>query len=350
MGVLPVSVYVDIKKGFGRFLLNVAFETGDDIMGILGASGCGKSLTLKCIAGIEKPDSGVIRINDRIVYDSAKGINLPPQRRNVGYLFQNYALFPNMTAKQNLLIAAENRDMAEKKINALLPEDILHKYPSQLSGGQQQRVALLRILLTKPEILLLDEPLSALDTYLKWQVEQELFETLKGFVNTVLFVSHNQSEIYRFCNEVTVLDQGKVVEKGLKDNIFKNPKMLPTAKLTQCKNISAIKKISGTRVFAVDWGIELDLDTPVGAEITHIGIASGSIEISHNNEQKNTFAFVVKEIFEDLSCKILMLQKTGTEKCSLRMEVNDTFQIRKEDIINISINTDKILLLKNTEQ
>ena len=189
---------VDIKKKLDNFILDVQFETDREILALLGASGCGKSMTLKCIAGIAKPDEGRIVLNGRVLFDSDKGINLSPQKRRVGYLFQQYALFPNMTVEKNIAAGCmeKNRErkkaLVSEKIEKMHLSGLEHKYPSQLSGGQQQRVALARILINDPELLLLDEPFSALDSFLKWQLEMELSDDLKEFGRGALFVSHSK--------------------------------------------------------------------------------------------------------------------------------------------------------------
>lgn len=178
-----MSLVVDIKKDFGRFRLDVEFEAGSgEVTGLLGASGCGKSVTLKCVAGIEKPDEGRIVLDGRVLFDSERRIDLTPQRRRVGYLFQNYALFPNMILAQNIAVGvrdrAKRRETVERLVKSFYLEGCEGKYPRQLSGGQQQRAALARILASEPEVLMLDEPFSALDSYLKWQVELEVEQEL----------------------------------------------------------------------------------------------------------------------------------------------------------------------------
>lgn len=211
-----MSLYVDIRKTLGDFTLETKFEVQDGVTGILGASGCGKSMTLRCIAGIMKPDEGHIELNGKVLFDSSRKINVRPQDRHVGLLFQNYALFPNMTVQQNLmagLMACEkNKNAASQKIREILERFELngleqHK-PSELSGGQQQRVALARIFLSSPDILMLDEPFSALDGYLRWNLEQELLDVLKDFAGPTLFVSHSRDEVYRICDHVCVMDHG----------------------------------------------------------------------------------------------------------------------------------------------
>ena len=209
-------LYVDIRKKLGDFRLETQFEAAEGVTGILGASGCGKSMTLRCIAGIVKPDEGYIELDGRVLFDSKKNINLRPQDRHVGLLFQNYALFPNMTVRQNLMtgLKAEKtgKKEAEIRIQEMLEKfelkDLEKHKPAELSGGQQQRVALARIFLSSPRVLMLDEPFSALDGYLRWNLEQELLETLKEFGGPTLFVSHSRDEVYRICDRVCVMDQG----------------------------------------------------------------------------------------------------------------------------------------------
>lgn len=170
-----MSLYVDITLHYDNFHLDIQFETAEqEILGLLGASGSGKSLTLQCIAGVIKPDAGRIVYKDRVLFDSKKRIHLPPQQRRIGYLFQNYALFPHMTVKQN--IATGLSAIKNQKRKQILLEDMIRRLrlqglekhkPHQLSGGQQQRTAIARMLVSDPAILLLDEPFSALDSFLR---------------------------------------------------------------------------------------------------------------------------------------------------------------------------------------
>ena len=187
---------VTIKKKLGNFLLDVDFCMDGGVFAILGASGCGKSMTLKCIAGIERPDEGRIVLNDRVLFDSKKKINLPPQKRKVGYMFQDYALLTGL----------------EKHM------------PDQLSGGQKQRVAMARMLAAEPELLLLDEPFAALDSYLKWKMEQQMMDLLKDIQKPALFVSHSRDEVYRLCDTVSCINQGKMEVIEPVKEFFKNPK------------------------------------------------------------------------------------------------------------------------------
>ncbi|MCL2374513.1 MAG: ATP-binding cassette domain-containing protein, partial [Treponema sp.] len=210
-----MPLYIDIEKAFPSFNLSVRMECENEVVALLGGSGCGKSLTLKCIAGIVTPDKGRIVINGETVFDSEKRVNIPPQKRNVGYLFQNYALFPNMTVWNNIISvikkpSAERAGIASAMIDLFQLDNVKKLYPRQISGGQQQRVALARILVSQPKILLLDEPFSALDSHLKWKVEQEISRVLETFNGTTILVSHDRGEAYRLSGRIAVMDKGEI--------------------------------------------------------------------------------------------------------------------------------------------
>ena len=238
-----MSLLVEIEKQLGNFHLNVRFQAETETLALLGASGCGKSMTLKCIAGIMTPDRGRIVLNGRVLFDSEARIALPPQQRRVGYLFQNYALFPTMTVEKNILCGIRSGSKAEK--NAALPATLHHfrleglekRYPAQLSSGQQQRVALARILCSQPEVILLDEPFSALDSYLKWDLELKLSDFLENFSGPILWVSHDRGEVFRNCKRVCVLDQGASQGTFTLRQLFHEPETEAAARLSGCKNI-----------------------------------------------------------------------------------------------------------------
>ncbi|WP_405289711.1 sulfate/molybdate ABC transporter ATP-binding protein, partial [Methanobrevibacter sp.] len=239
---------VNILKELKEFDLDVSFELKSKRLGILGPSGCGKSMTLKSIAGIVTPDKGVISVftdGEDIYFDSDKKINLKPQKRNVGYLFQNYALFPNMSVEENVGAGLEkgNEKVVSEMIKRFHLEGLEKRYPRQLSGGQQQRVALARILAYGPDVILLDEPFSAMDTFLKEQLRIELVNSLKDFDGFSILVTHDRDEAFQFCDELIIMDEGKIIAKGDTYEIFENPKRVQVARLTGCKNISRIKVI-----------------------------------------------------------------------------------------------------------
>ena len=252
-----MDLRVSIRKRLRDFTLEVAFRVRDEVFALFGASGCGKSITLKCIAGIETPDCGSITLNGRTLYDSDKNINLPPQARRVGYLFQNYALFPNMTVAQNITFAATGDKLAKLKqnIERFQLHGLENAYPSKLSGGQCQRVALARVLASHAEFLLLDEPFAALDSFLKWQLELELAQILKHYGGAIL-VTHDRGEVFRLADKVAVIHDGRISTIDSTRELFLNPKTLQAAILTGCK-VSRLRKISDNQFLAVDWDLTL---------------------------------------------------------------------------------------------
>ena len=274
-----MSLEVTIAKRFEGFTLHAEFAAGNTAAAILGASGCGKSMTLRCIAGIVKPDSGRIVLDGRVLFDSEKGIDLPPQQRNVGLLFQNYALFPNMTVEQNILCALKKeKDPAARKaacgsaLRAMRLEELAHRLPSELSGGQQQRAALARILAGRPRILMLDEPFSALDSYLREEVEGEVESLLSNFDGTALLVTHDRDEAYRLCREMIVMDSGEVLRAGTTKEVFADPRRLTAARLTGCKNILPCVRVDEHHVRLTGWERELTVALPVPEGCCAVGI------------------------------------------------------------------------------
>ena len=274
-----MSLEVTIAKRFKGFTLHADFAAGNTAAAILGASGCGKSMTLRCIAGVVKPDSGRIVLDGRVLFDSEKGIDLPPQQRNVGLLFQNYALFPNMTVEQNILCALKKeKDPAARKaacgsaLRAMRLEELAHRLPSELSGGQQQRAALARILAGRPRILMLDEPFSALDSYLREEVEGEVGSLLSNFDGTALLVTHDRDEAYRLCREMIVMDSGEVLRAGTTKEVFADPRRLTAARLTGCKNILPCVRVDEHHVRLTGWERELTVALPVPEGCCAVGI------------------------------------------------------------------------------
>ncbi|MDO4443101.1 MAG: ATP-binding cassette domain-containing protein [Slackia sp.] len=283
-----MSLDVDIEKKMGDFRLDVAFSAGDETLGFLGASGCGKSLTLRCIAGIEKPDAGRIVVNGTTFFDKAPGrrarVDLTPQQRKTALLFQNYMLFPNMTVRQNVM-AGMGRGM-DADASARIVESHLRRfgligledrYPAQLSGGQQQRVALARMLAANPGILMLDEPFSALDAHLKSSLEQNLIGLFSEFEGTILYVSHDIDEAYRFCDRIAVVDGGHIDEIGPKDQVVHRPSSLAAVKLSGCKNTTRAQRVSEHEVFLPEWGVTLRTADAVPHDVKWLGVRAFSL-------------------------------------------------------------------------
>ena len=269
-----MSIEAAIKKKLGSFELDVELHSDCKRIGILGASGCGKSMTLKCIAGIETPDQGKIIVDGQTFFD--RGVNVKPQKRKIGYLFQNYALFPTMTVSENIAAGLkgkreQNRQVVVRMIKKFRLEGLEDRLPGELSGGQQQRVALARIMAYEPEMILLDEPFSALDAFLKDQLQQELLELLADYSGTVILVSHSRDEIYRFCEELVIMDAGTAVCYGKTKEIFKDPKWKEAARLTGCKNIASAQRIDSHHVCIPAWGITLTLQREIPDDIRFVG-------------------------------------------------------------------------------
>lgn len=207
-------LYSDFFKRLDGFDLNIHIEADNTVIGLFGPSGAGKSMTLKCIAGIEKPERGVIRLDDRILFDSEQKIDLPPQKRKVGYLFQDYALFPNMTVRGNVTAGMHALKKQERKAKA---DELMERFrishladvrPDRLSGGERQRTALARIFASDPELLLLDEPFSSLDTMLKFELIPFVKDTVQSYAKTCLMVSHDVNEICAVCADVSTISAG----------------------------------------------------------------------------------------------------------------------------------------------
>lgn len=342
--VIEMTLLVDIQKRFKDFSLDVEFQAQREVMGVLGASGCGKSLTLKCIAGIIQPDTGHIELNGRVLYDSKRGINLSPQQRKVGYLFQNYALFPNMTVGKNIgcgLKEKHKESIILEYIKRFRLEGLEKRYPSQLSGGQQQRVALARIFASQPELLMLDEPFSALDSYLKWQLEQELMDFLEEYKGIVLYVSHNRDEVRHLCDRIVVMGGGKSEAPCITKELFEFPKTLEATILSGCKNISRAEKVSSHSIKALDWDMILTTNTEVPDRIKHIGIRAHHI-IWREKEEENTFLLEVHRRIENTSHNILLF-KTGNTK--LRLEMDKDKKLKKKSQMYIQLPKEKLILL-----
>lgn len=319
-----MSLSVDITKQYKDFILSVKFETSDTTLGILGASGAGKSLILKSIAGIVTPDRGRILLNGKTLFDSEKRINLSPQKRKIGYLFQNYALFPNMTVEQNIKVGmpGNQTQKAEKMkeiIEAFCIKGLEKLYPSQLSGGQQQRVALARIMASDTEVLLLDEPFSALDYYLKEQLQEQLLEMIQSYKKDVIMVTHNREEAFRFCSDLVIVDQGQLICEGNLKDIFQNPKHLIAARLTGCKNFSKVVKISEHEIYASDWNVTIQLEQQIPNNLNYIGIRAHYLKVmvEKKDQRQNSFEPELVEIIEDpFEINVIIRNKNHTKEAT----------------------------------
>jgi molybdate transport system ATP-binding protein len=333
-----MALSVEIQKKLQGFALNVAFEAEAGVTALLGASGSGKSMTLRCIAGVEKPDEGRIVLDGRVLYDSSRGVDLPPQARKVGYLFQRYALFPNMTVRGNieagLSFERSARVRAEKR-ESLIARFHLNglegRYPRELSGGQMQRVALCRMLAGEPEAILLDEPFAALDSHLRWQMEAEVRQTLAEFSGVALLVSHDRGEVYRMSERVCVLNAGQSEPVLPTRTFFEHPVTLQAARISGCKNCAPAEYLGGCHLRVPDWNATLACEAPEQS-VTHVGVRAHNIVPCEAGEQ-NALLCRVLDAQEDVFSRVLTLLPagaSGTIRAELGKEAAGRFEIGSE--------------------
>jgi ABC-type sulfate/molybdate transport systems ATPase subunit len=279
-----VTLEVQIEKKLADFTLDVAFRATEAPLSVLGASGAGKSMLLRCIAGLEKPGRGRITLNDRVLFDSERHVGIPARERRIGMLFQHYALFPHRTVAQNIAFGLRELPAADRTARIALLVSRTHlagleqRYPRELSGGEQQRTALARALAIQPEALLLDEPLSALDTHLRGQVEAQLQETFATYRRPALLVTHNMEEAYRLGEQLLVLARGRVAAFGAKHEIFRRPPSSEVARLTGCKNISRAQANADGTLEALDWDCRLRVAQAPGKSPKFVGIRAHHVD------------------------------------------------------------------------
>ena len=294
---------VQMKKTRGTFRLDVEFQGHSNRIGILGASGCGKSMALQLLAGIASPSQGYISIGGNVLFDSRQRINKKPQQRRIGYLFQNYALFPTMTVAENIGAGLrgrkpEKRRRVEEMMEKFQLTHFADRLPGELSGGQHQHTALARIMAYEPDVILLDEPFSALDVYLKDQMQKELEELLKDYQGLVVLVSHSRDEIYRFCQELLVMAHGRCVVYGKTREIFARPLYREAAVLTGCKNIADIRRMDAHRMEVDGWGISLLTQGEIPEDITCIGYRAHDFVPIWGQRKRNCLEVHVKSMAE----------------------------------------------------
>jgi molybdate transport system ATP-binding protein len=251
---------VDIRKRLGAFRLATAFSAGDEIAVLFGPSGAGKSLTLQAIAGILRPDKGLVQVNGLTAFDSNHGINLPPQERRIGYVPQGYALFPHLTVAHNVgyglsaLDRRQRRQRVQEIISLLRLDGLEDRRPRELSGGQQQRVALARALVFRPRLLLLDEPFAALDEAIRSTLRQELLDIRHRMAVTIVLVTHDLVEAFALGDRIAVLDGGRVLQQGPREEVYYRPSGRRVAELVQARNILAGRVVeNGPDGLRIDW-------------------------------------------------------------------------------------------------
>ena len=338
---------VNIKKTYADFRLSVSFEADKGVTGVLGASGCGKSLTLRCIAGIERPDEGRIVLDGETLFDSEKRIVMSPQKRRVGYLFQNYALFPNMTVEKNIFCglcrerdALKRREELKRAIKLLQLEGLENHRPVQLSGGQAQRTALARILVSRPRLLMLDEPFSAIDSHLRENLQIEMKRLLEQYGGMVLLVTHDRNEAYQLCDRIAPMDSGRFLTLKPTKALFADPGSVAAALVTGCKNVAMAVKTGEYEIDVPEWGLSLTTGQPVGDDVCAVGIRAHSF---NTKAEQNRFLILktdeMEEPFEWIVRFRYVSQKEGTADLWWRMpkgerpqEAPETLGIAASDI------------------
>ena len=298
-----MKLSVNIKKQLRDFTLRADFSCEENMISVLGSSGAGKSMLLKCIAGIEKADSGKILLGERVLFDSEKKINLPPQKRKVGYLFQNYAVFPNMTVEENVSCVAKDKSEVFFYLEKLSLTGKEKCFPKNLSGGELQRLALARLLSSEPEVLLFDEPFSALDNHLKTELELMLLSLVEEKKCPSILVTHDRNEAFRLCKKIAVMEKGSLSPLTERNVFFESPSSLAAAKLSGCKNSSSIVWKNSTTAFARDWDMDVHFKNPV-----------------EDYEKKKYAAFRAHYFLQGLSA-----QEENTFSCKVERVVEDTF-------------------------
>lgn len=342
-----MSLVVKIKKKFESFSLDVDFTINSKNASLLGASGSGKSLTMKCIAGLIKPDSGYIELNGRVLFDSENKINIPPQNRKVGYMFQNYKLFPNMNVEKNILMALNHvkdkkakADLIDKYLNMFNIKHLENKYPDQLSGGEAQRVALARIIASEPEILLFDEPFSALDEFNRSKVMMETKKFIDEYSYQSILVTHNYDEAFILSQYTILLSNGNIIVHEEIKNIYENPKKVEVAILTGCQNYSKISR-NNDSLLLEGWGIEVKKEVKETTKFLALRDTSFSFKGA------NKYPIKVEEILESSSSKIILFrfinQKENTP--SIIYKIDKETKIDK-NIEHISFKIEDLLELE----
>lgn len=340
-----MSIFVDIEKKLDGFQLNMQLEADHIPIALLGASGSGKSMTLRCIAGVEKPDRGTIVIDGHCVFDSEKKINLPPQERGIGLLFQNYALFPTMTVRQNILCGAR-RSGKYDGIDALIAqfglEHLEKRLPCELSGGQQQRVALARILASQPRILMLDEPFSALDSFLRWQVEQQMSEVIESFPGTTILVSHNREEAYRLCRKIAVVQDGRSSGLREKQVLFSQPRTQAEARLVGMENVlQAYRQDDGT-IQVPDWGLIFSPQQPAD-NVRAIAVSANAFALEKPASAHLLLNGHVTRILQGPADTIVLIAPEQRSRCIHWCTTGTALQ--KQQPVRLYLPLDKIHLL-----
>ncbi|HWR24716.1 MAG TPA: ABC transporter ATP-binding protein [Methanosarcina sp.] len=375
-----MTVEVDIEKKFyGRkhvkrkeknpsFSMHCSFDAGSDFVVLFGCSGSGKTTALRCIAGLETPDAGTIKINNTLYFDSRKKVNLPPQKRKIGYMFQENALFPHMNVRQNIEFGLKGMSCTEKnnRVNEMLDlagiEELEFAYPDELSGGQKQKVALARALAPNPEVLLLDEPFSSLDTIIKLRLRKELQVIQKKLGIPVIFITHDPVEAFTMADQMVVFDNGKVQQLGSPENIFYQPKTRYVAELVGFSNLfdDAVVEGHGERAECTFlWSLGTEITAPyirrVAGDRVSWGVRPENIELVdtgnfhaiRKEDRKNLLGGVIRNVVNKGTSRIMSM-KLKDSGALLNVEVTnhifDSLKIGLGDECMVRIRTSDMII------
>lgn len=349
-----MGINLNLKSKLDNFDMEIAFKSDARRIGILGESGAGKSMLLKYLAGIYSPLFGEIEVDDICVFSSSKKMNIKPQDRNIAYLFQSYALFPTMTVEDNIkIIARGGRKEKNSKTQYLLKkfhiENLAKRYPAELSGGQQQRVSLARIMAYEPKLILLDEPFSALDENLKERLQIDLEEMIGDFGGTVILVSHNRDEIYRFSQELLIINNGRSVEHGSTEEIFSRPQTIEGAKMVGITNLVPARVVAPKTVEIPSWNFKFEMDEDIQREVNYVGFRDTDLELVWESEDCEEFLDIsITNIFNRVKEKKIYFKVEGSDESefSLILTSKEEEKYPKKKIpTRIKINKRKLVLL-----
>ncbi len=319
-----MSLSFSASRRLGAFTYEASLEASEEIVVLFGHSGAGKSITLQMIAGLLRPDSGRIVIDGVPAFDSGSRADLPPQRRNVGYVVQDLALFPHMTVAENIAFGlpagSQQRTRVAGLMDLLQLNGLERRRPPSLSGGQQQRVALARALARDTRVLLLDEPFSALDESLRAGLRRELLRLRRELGLTIIFVTHDLREAHLLADRLAVFDAGRILQFDDRETVFRKPHSRRVAELTGVANISTgvVVAASPGSVSVEVGGLRLNCALPVmvpspGQEV-HVAIRSERVNLRRgrtNESEENLFEATIVEEFAYGATHTLRLDPTG---------------------------------------
>lgn len=363
--------YYGIRKKKGQeptFSMHCGLEADSDFMVLFGSSGSGKSTALRCIAGLETPDSGTISINGTVYFDSRKKINLPPQKRRIGYMFQENTLFPHMTVRQNIAYGLKGLNAQEKilRVDEMLDLVDLREfesvYPGELSGGQKQKVSLVRALAPAPDVLLLDEPFSALDTVVRLRLRKELKAIQKRLKIPVIFITHDPVEAFTMANRMVVFDNGDVRQLGSPEEIFYNPGTRYVAELVGFSNLfddAVVERHGDASECTFLWSLGTEITAPyierkTGEKVSW-GIRPENIQLQgrgnvrdiRKEEKENLLSGVIGNVVNRGTSRIMSLKLQDSEavlKVEVANSLFDTLKIGTGDECLVKIRASDMII------